>query len=66
MKNKSIFLLLATSVFVLLVFVVVSCKKYACFTVSDREECKKKCNIGPFNKKSYYYNDVNKECCCGQ
>ena len=68
MKNKRIILLLVTSVLVILVFMftVVSCgKELTCFTVSDREECKKKCGINLFSvKKKYIYNDVNKECCC--
>ena len=54
MKNKKMLLLLATLVFALLVFVVISCKKeYTCFTVSDRDECKKKCGVKLFSQKMF-------------
>ena len=68
MKNKKIFLLLVTSVFALLVFIVLSCgKEPTCFSASDREECKKKCKVKFFSaERKYSYNDANKECCCNQ
>ena len=67
MKIKKIVLLLAISVFAFLVFIVVSCKKFTCFNVSDLEECKKKCGVKLFSpKKNFTYNDVDKQCCCAQ